>query len=294
MRGRSGLRYHPPMAVIDAHTHIFAPQQVATRDAICGRDPVFAEMYGDPKARMADAPALLAVLDEAGIDGAVAAGFAFSSEHDIEEQNGYILASAGESGGRIIPLATLNPALPGWERSARRALEAGAKGFGELRPHNQGWDPSGPEADAFFGVAEDAGAVLLWHVSEPIGHAYPGKRGGIAPVELARAAAAHPSLHMIAAHLGGGLPFYMQMPEVRKSLANVYFDTAAFSLLYDDESVTRLVDVVGPGRVIFGSDYPLLSPRRQLERVQALLPADAVPAVSGDTAGTLFREFHEQ
>jgi predicted TIM-barrel fold metal-dependent hydrolase len=233
------------MAVIDAHTHIFAPAQAATRGEIAGRDAAFAEMYGDPKAKMADAPALLAALDEAGVDGAVAAGFAFSSGHDIEEQNGYILASAGESGGRIIPLATLNPALPGWERSARRALEAGSKGFGELRPHNQGWDPLGPESAALYGLAEDIGAVLLWHVSEPLGHAYPGKRGGIAPEELAAVAAAHPGVRMIAAHLGGGLPFYMQMPEVRQSLANVYFDTAAFPLLYDGESVTRLVDLVG-------------------------------------------------
>jgi predicted TIM-barrel fold metal-dependent hydrolase len=84
------------------------------------------------------------------------------------------------------------------------------------------------------------------------------------------------------------------MPELRVALENVYFDTAAFPLLYDDGSVPRLVDLAGPGRVIFGSDYPLLSPRRQLERIQPLLPPEAVRAVCGDTAGSLFRDIREQ
>src|SRR5688572_24450502 len=124
------------MAVIDAHTHIFAPAQIAGRQAICERDATFAEMYADPKAAMADAPALLSELDAAGIDAAVVAGFAFSNERDIEEQNEYILGTAAltpgarfeESGSspdcvgggnhvpnragkcpRLIPLVSINP-----------------------------------------------------------------------------------------------------------------------------------------------------------------------------------------
>jgi predicted TIM-barrel fold metal-dependent hydrolase len=99
---------------------------------------------------------------------------------------------------------------------------------------------------------------------------------------------------MVAAHLGGGLAFFLQMPELGVALRNVYFDTAAWTLLYDQGSVARLVDLAGPGRVIFGSDYPLLSPRRQLERLEPLLPPEAVGAVCGDTAGTLFRDIREQ
>ncbi len=282
------------MVVVDAHTHIFAPSQVAGRAALCERDATVAEMYADPMAAMADAPALLAALDEAGIEAAVVAGFAFSNERDIEEQNEYILAAAAESRGRLLPLATVNPAPRLAIRAAERVLTRGALGFGELRPRNQGWKPMGPAGRRLQSLAQDAGAVLLWHVSEPVGHQYPGKGGGIGPAELARVAEASPGLRMVAAHMGGGLAFFLQMPELRVALANVFFDTAAWPLLYDDKSVARLVDLAGPGRVIFGSDYPLLSPRRQLERIQPLLPTEAVRAVCGETAGSLFRDIREQ
>ena len=278
----------PPVPLIDAHTHLFAPAQRDARAAIAERDTTFAEMYGDPAAKMATAEDLRGALDAAGIAGAVIAGFAFASGRDIAEQNEYLAASSGAQG--LIPLATVNPALPGWLPTAERSLAAGARGFGELRPANQGWDPLGPEGRRLCSLAEEAGAVLLWHVSEPIGHSYPGKRGGISAEEVYRLALEFPALRMIAAHLGAGLTFFLHMPEVREALHNIWVDTAAYGLLYDDDSVARLVDLAGPGRVLFGSDYPLLSPRRQLQRITALLPGDVAQAVCGGNAEFLFPE----
>jgi hypothetical protein len=282
------------VAVIDSHTHIFAPEQVPQRAELAARDAIFAEIYGDPKAKMATAPELLAALDEGRIERAVTAGFAFAAEDDLTTQNEHLLKAARTSAGRLIALATVNPALPGWERGARAALDRGARGFGELRPGNQGWDPLGPDGRRLCGLAREAGVVLLWHVSEPVGHEYPGKRGGIAPAELIEAATAFPGLEMIAAHLGGGASFYLQMPEVRAAIESLYFDTAAVSLLYDDESVARLVALAGANRVLFGSDYPLLSPRRQLQRITALLPGDSAQAVCGGNADILFSDLHHQ
>ncbi len=281
------------MALIDAHTHLFAPAQISGRAALAGRDPVFAEMYADPAARMASAPELLTALDEAGIDRAVVVGFAFAHSPDLAAQNEYLLASAAETGGRIIPLATLNPALPDWEHEAAKAVDQGAAGFGELRPHSQGWDPLGPAGHRVCAFAAATGSILLWHVSEPVGHVYPGKNGGITPPELCALASDHREAVMIAAHLGGGLPFYLQMPEVRSALSRTYFDTAAWSLLYDEPSIARLVDLAGPDRVLFGSDYPLLSPGRQIQRLTALLPGGIAQAVCGGNADTLFSDRHD-
>lgn len=275
--------------LIDAHTHIFAPQQAAERERICAADATFAELYADPGAKLADARQLIAALDRAGIGRAVAAGFAFAREREIAAQNEHILAASREN-ARIIPLATVNPALGGWKHAAEEALARGARGFGELRPHNQGWDPLGDESRRLCALAREANAVLLWHVSEEFGHNYPGKRGGISAAELARLAEAFPGLRMIAAHLGGGLAFFLHMPEVRAAIEDVYFDTAALQLLYDDASVMQLVALAGEGRVLFGSDYPLLSPTRQIQRITALLPGDIAQAVCGGNAVTLFSE----
>lgn len=274
---------------IDAHTHLFSPSQREVRREIAERDRTFGEMYGSPEAKMATLPELLAALDAAEIQHAVAAGFAFTYERDIEEQNGYLMEARRCSQGRLAVLATVNPTSAGWEAQARKALDGGAVGFGELRPHNQGWDPQGPAGRALCGLARDAGAVLLWHVSEPVGHGYPGKEGGISAVELCRVATEFPQVKMVGAHLGGGLAYYLQMPEVKAAIENVYFDTAAVTLLYDDQSVARLVDLAGPERVIFGSDYPLLSPRRQLQRLLGQLPGDVAKQVCGGNAERLFR-----
>lgn len=272
----------------DAHTHIFPPGQVASRAAIAARDATFAELYADPRAKLADAPALSRALEAGGFHGAAIAGFAFAAEKDLAAQGEYLIAAAKECADhRLAPLVPLNLALPGWRRMAEQALADGARGFGELRPANQGWDPLGTESHALCALAAEAGAVLLWHVSEPLGHAYPGKQGGIAPHELGRLAVENPRTAMIAAHLGGGLAYWLQMPEVRTALANVSFDTAAWPLLYDELSIARLVELAGAKRVLFASDYPLLSPRRQLERILPLLPPESVALVCGGNAETL-------
>lgn len=276
------------MPAFDAHTHIFAPAQVAARDRLAGDDPAFAAIYADPAAKMATGPDLRREIESSPLAGAVAAGFAFVRQRSIDEQAEHILAAAAEAPGLIIPLVSINPGLPRWEAAAVRMLRSGARGFGELRPHDQGWDPLGPAARRLCHLAADAGVPLLWHVSEPVGHAYPGKRGGISPSELITLALDFPTLPMIAAHLGGGASFYLQMPELKSMLTALYFDTAAAFLLYDNRSITRLVDLAGPRRVLFASDYPLLSPRRQLERVQALLSGGIVEAVCGGNAQFLF------
>jgi predicted TIM-barrel fold metal-dependent hydrolase len=60
------------------------------------------------------------------------------------------------------------------------------------------------------------------------------------------------------------------MPEVKRALKNVYFDTAASPLLYGLGVYEQVILLVGGGRILFGSDYPLLEPRRALEEVAAL------------------------
>jgi predicted TIM-barrel fold metal-dependent hydrolase len=280
-----------PSPRIDAHTHVFAPVQVAERVAIAARDATFAELYADRKSKLATPGDLLAAMERAKLDGAVAAGFAFSNARDIETENEALFGLVAESTGRVAALATVNPTLPGWRAQAEAALGRGARGFGELRPGNQGWDPLGPPGMALCELAAAHGAVLLWHVSEPVGHRYPGKDGGISPGALIELATRFSGLRMVGAHLGAGAAFYLQMPELRLAIDSLYFDTAACSLLYHESTVARVVDLTGPGRVLFGSDYPLLSPARQLDAIGSALPDDAVrDAVLGGNAASLY--FH--
>jgi predicted TIM-barrel fold metal-dependent hydrolase len=104
---------------------------------------------------------------------------------------------------------------------------------------------------------------LCLHGSEPVGRVYPGKSK--MPLEdYTWLAGEYPELKLILAHWGGLLPFYELMKGMH--LNNVYYDTAATPLLYRREVYRAVVDVVGPEKILYGSDYPLLIyPRRDKE-----------------------------
>ena len=97
---------------------------------------------------------------------------------------------------------------------------------------------------------------INFHVTEPVGHDYPGRTA--TPFEdflwLARE---YPKLKIILSHAGGLFPFYELNPRIQKELNNVYYDLAACPLLYDSRLYRKLIDVVGYKKILWGTDYPL-------------------------------------
>jgi predicted TIM-barrel fold metal-dependent hydrolase len=281
--------------VVDFHTHIFPPQVRARRDDYLRRDAAFAEMYSSPKAQMATAEELLASMEEAEVDRSVVVGFAWSEQELCREHNEYLLEAAARSGGRLIPFCTLQP-LAGDDAAAEieRCVQGGARGLGELRPESQGYSLDQGAGEILAGAALRHGLVLLFHVSEPVGHAYPGK-GGLALDAFYRFVSSHQEVTAVGAHWGGGLPFYALMPEVREALANVYVDTAATPFLYGSAIYRRVAELVGAERILFGSDYPLISQRRQRQAIEDGLGEDEKGRrlVLGENACQLLRLGHE-
>ena len=77
--------------IIDFHTHIFPPQMRENRARYTRQDRTFAALYSDPRARMASAEDLIAVMDEDGVDVAVAMGIGWSDYDTAREANDYII-----------------------------------------------------------------------------------------------------------------------------------------------------------------------------------------------------------
>jgi predicted TIM-barrel fold metal-dependent hydrolase len=276
--------------VIDFHAHVFPPDVIQGRDEYVRRDTTFAEMYGRAGARMATAEDLLASMDEAGVDRSVVVGFAWSDPDLCRRHNDYLLESASRSNGRLIPFCTIQPAA-GWievKREAERCAAGGARGLGELRPESQGYDLAGGDASEHLAqAAREYSLLLLFHVSEPVGHRYPGK-GGLEVGAFYDFAGANRDLTVIGAHWAGGLPFYALMPEVRDVFDSVYVDTAATHLLYRDQVYQEGVRLVGAERILFGSDFPLTSQASARERVEvAPLAAGDKEKVLGENAARL-------
>ena len=160
--------------------------------------------------------------------------------------------------------------------------------MGELRPEALGVDLG---CDGVGGALAEAAIrnrlPVLLHASEPVGHAYPGKAGqSLGPIW--RFITAHPDLVTVLAHLGGGLPFFAHMPEVRAIFARTYVDTAAAPWLYDKTVYRPLVEMIGADRILFASDFPLRDPALDLAILRdAGLPESEINAILAANAMSL-------
>jgi hypothetical protein len=197
--------------IVDVHTHVFPPRMIAARAALAAADSGFAALYADPAARMASADDLLASMAGAGVDVAVAAGFAWRSAAHAEEHAGYVLDAAERAGGRLLafpPLPALGgpgddpsraaddeaPAGPPDEAALRARLRtlvaAGARGVGELRLDATALpltdEAAAGRARALLDAARAEGLAMLTHCTEPVGRDYAGKAGGLTPGALWR------------------------------------------------------------------------------------------------------------
>jgi predicted TIM-barrel fold metal-dependent hydrolase len=257
----------PPL-VIDAHTHAFPPACVLDRSGHLARDQWFGTLYEAPTARMVDAEGLIAAMDAAGVERAVMCGWPWADPELCREHNDYMAEASQASGGRLVWLGTVSPAAPGAGKEAARCLELGAVGIGELNADAQGFDIADPLALAeLAALLGEVRRPLLLHASEPVGHRYPGK-GTATPELLVRFLEANPELPVVLAHWGGGLPFYELMPEIAAICRNVVYDTAASTYLYRPEVFRAVLDIVGPERVLWASDHPVLNMGKFLERTR--------------------------
>jgi predicted TIM-barrel fold metal-dependent hydrolase len=256
--------------IIDFHTHIFPPWLKERRDEYIKRDPCFSLLYSQPQAKMATAEELIASMDEARIDLSIILNIGWVGHELCVKTNDYILDSVSRYPTRLVGFCAIQP---GAEDSAiaelERCAKGGAKGIGELRSDVQGFDLSDKKTmKPLVDAALKHDLILLTHSSEPVGHEYSGK-GSITPDILYTFITAFPSLTLVCAHWGGGLPFYALMPEVSKALDNVFFDTAATVFLYKPEIFEQMSQLIGSDKILFGTDYPLMDQNRVIAQIQS-------------------------
>lgn len=275
--------------IIDIHTHIFPPHMCQQRERYCERDRWFRMLYENPQARMASAEDLIAEMDAASVDISVTFSFGWSDPGLIEETNSYILDAVQRYPHRLRGMAVVQP-LAGVRavRELERCANAGMIGIGELMPHGQGYRLSDIALlTPLMDVVRHYHLLVLSHCSEPVGHSYPGK-GDVSLQEVVAFLTAFPDVPFIAAHWGGGLPFYHLMPEIQRLSTNVWYDTAATVYLYRPEIFPVVAQLVGAERILFASDYGLLRQQRILEHIKRSgLNEEQVAMVIGKNAQTL-------
>ncbi len=267
--------------IIDFHTHIVSPHLKEKRGEYLS-DPLFNELYSSPKAKLATAEDLVASMDRHDIDLSVVLNIGWSSAVLCAATNDYLMESVARHAGRLIGFGTVCLVEPGDAaiREVERCVRGGLRGIGEMRLDRRLLGQDYAQTMGRFAEALMANNLtLLVHSSEPVGHQYAGK-GDTGPDFLYQLTTRFPGLSLVCAHWGGGLPFYGLMPEVRQALAGIAFDTAASPYLYDPQIYKEVIQILGEQSIVFGSDFPLLTPGRLLKEIRSLaLPAKAEDSI---------------
>jgi predicted TIM-barrel fold metal-dependent hydrolase len=216
-------------------------------------------------------------MDEDRIDISVVLNIGWTTHELCVETNDYILESIARYPERLIGFCSVQPqSFKAASDEIERCAKGGIRGVGEIRPDRQFLNLRDENImKPFIEVITKHNLILLTHTSEPVGHEYPGK-GSITPDILYPLITSFPDLTLVCAHWGGGLPFYALIPEVKKAMSNVFFDTAASPFLYSSEIYNQVIQLVGADKILFGSDYPLLAQSSLLKEIKSLdLPGEA-------------------
>ncbi|WP_344065824.1 amidohydrolase family protein [Microbacterium pumilum] len=202
-----------------------------------------------------------------------------------------IADGAARNSDVLIPFGSVDPRRPdAVDRVRRLAEDHGVRGF-KFHPTVQGFDPSDVRFYPIYETIQNAGIPALFHTGQTgIGAGLPGGRGlRLAlsnPMRLDPVAADFPELQIIMAH--PSVPWQDEALSVATHKHNTWIDLSGWSPKYFPESLVRAANSYLNDRVLFGSDFPLLTPDRWLRDVeQTAIKPDVLPAILRDNAARL-------
>jgi predicted TIM-barrel fold metal-dependent hydrolase len=169
----------------------------------------------------------------------------------------------------LIPFASVDP------HKGKRAVDEARRlirGFGirgfKLHPNVQAFYPDDRSLYPLYEVIAEAGLPVLFHTGHSgIGSGLPGG-GGIRlkysnPMHVDDVAVDFPELTIVLAH--PSFPWQDEAISVALHKQQVYLDLSGWSPKYFPPQLVRYANTLLRERVLFGSDYPMITPDRWLE-----------------------------
>jgi predicted TIM-barrel fold metal-dependent hydrolase len=257
------------MTNIDFHVHITPPDIIADWEKYAKKEAYFSLLSRSKENKFAAAEDVVSVLENEGtFDKAVVFGFAFRDIGLCRYVNDYVIEKVKEFPEKLIGFMVVPSGGRETTKEIERCFGFGLRGVGELFPEGQRLDLKNPKKTrSITGPCKELGLSLLLHANEPVGHYYPGKTG-VSLKHLETFIANNPGLKIVLAHFGGGIFVYEAMKEISETFRDVYYDTAAAPFLYDFR-IYRAAKALGlTEKILFGSDFPLLSPSRYMPALE--------------------------
>jgi uncharacterized protein len=264
--------------IIDAHCHVW-PDDIA-RQVLATR-PVGLTPVGDGTIE-----GLLRTMDDAGVDRGCCLGVATIAKN-VEKTNAFIGAV---DRSRFFAFGTIHPDLS-VEENMRSLTENGIQGV-KVHPIFQGIALSDPRVREILVAVAEANIVVITHAGD--GGDDEGNRRG-APQEVLALALAIPSLKLIACHYGG----YHRFEEATSCLvgSNIVLETSWPPSLdeLDAAKVRAAIEQHGAQRFVFGSDWPMADPAREIAALRGLgLSSADEDALLGGTLERLLSSQHNE
>ncbi len=241
--------------VFDVHTHTY-PEQIASKACISLGN--FYDFKVKGKGTYAD-------LESQAAENNVCGYLLFSvatNAHQVEKVNTSIadLAKLSRSHGfKTVGFAGMHQDYPDFEGEIIRTRSLGLKGV-KIHPDIQGINIDDKKLFPLYDILETLGMPIYLHM----GDNRPQYRYSSAD-KLLNVLREFPRLKAVAAHLGG----YKSWDESVPLLAgheNIMYDTSSALWAMTPKRAKEIIDALGYENIMFGTDYPVVNTKEELER----------------------------
>jgi uncharacterized protein len=206
---------------------------------------------------------------------------------DAERETGFrrysneeVARIAAENDDIMIPFASIDPAKGKMgAREARRLVkEFGVRGF-KFHPTMQGFYPNDRSAYVLYEAIQDEGAIALFHTGQTgVGAGMRGQMGMRLkysnPVYLDDVAVDFPDMPIVMAH--PSFPWQDEALSIASLKPNVYIDLSGWSPKYFPANLVGYANTMLKHKVLFGSDWPAITPDRWLSDFEKIAIKDDV------------------
>jgi predicted TIM-barrel fold metal-dependent hydrolase len=173
----------------------------------------------------------------------------------------------------LIPFASVDPGRSDAVERARRLItEHAVRGF-KFHPNIQAFFPNDRSAYPLYEVIAEAGLPALFHTGHSgIGSGVPGG-GGLRlkysnPIFVDDVAADFPEMPIVLAH--PSFPWQDEAISIAMHKPEVYIDLSGWSPKYFPPQLVRYANTLLKRQVLFGSDFPMITPDRWLRDFEQL------------------------
>jgi len=279
------------IVAIDVHTHaeVGADGRLSLSPELMGASAAYFQAHGRRQPTIDDTARYYRERRMAAVVFTVDAEHATGHPRISNEE---VAAGCAAHPDVLIPFASIDPfkGRAGVREARRLVAEHGVRGF-KFHPSLQGFAPDDRLAYPLYDVIQELGVPALFHTGQTgIGAGVRGG-GGIRlrhsnPMLVDDVAVDFPDLRIILAH--PSFPWQDEALAVATHKPHVYIDLSGWSPKYFPPQLVRYANSLLQDKVLFGSDYPVITPDRWLADFAALDIKEAVrPKILKENAARL-------